>query len=164
MDCQTLAEQAHAAGMQALQAAAPVPMVVVGAGAAYVVEEGVCGFAWVTCKGNTKFGRWAKAAGVARPSIMGGLRINVWEGGQSMARKEAYAQAYAATLRAAGVDAYAHSRMAGELPLAAALDVTGLLWVEAGALTFNDAMILTGLTAAEVADMVYGVMETEVGR
>ena len=111
MDCQTLAEQAHAAGMQALQAAAPVPMVVVGAGAAYVVEEGACGFAWVTCKGNTKFARWAKAAGVARPSIMGGLRINVWEGGQSMARKEAYAHAYAATLRAAGVDAYAHSRM-----------------------------------------------------
>lgn len=111
MDYRNLAAQAHAAGMEALHAAEPTPMVVVGAGASYVIADGVCGFAWVTCKGNTKFGRWAKAAGVARPSIMGGLRIAVHEGGQSMARKEAYAQAYAATLRAAGVEAYAHARM-----------------------------------------------------
>ena len=34
--------------------------------------------------------------------------------------------------------------------------------VEAGALTFADVVMLTGLTAAEVAAMVYDVMETEV--
>ena len=32
--------------------------------------------------------------------------------------------------------------------------------VEVGALTFADVVALTGLTAAEVADMVYDVMET----
>jgi hypothetical protein len=36
--------------------------------------------------------------------------------------------------------------------------------VEAGTLTFADVMGLTGLTAAEVADMVYDVMGTEVTR
>ena len=36
-----------------------------------------------------------------------------------------------------------------------------LAMVEVGALTFADVVMLTGLTAAEVADMVYDVMETE---
>ena len=36
--------------------------------------------------------------------------------------------------------------------------------VEVGALTFADVMVLTGLTAAEVADMVYDATENEVGR
>ena len=73
MDCRNLATQAHAAGMAALHAAEPTPMVVVGAGASYVVTDGVCGFAWVTCKGNTKFGRWAKASVVA--AAVAGLQL-----------------------------------------------------------------------------------------
>lgn len=39
-----------------------------------------------------------------------------------------------------------------------------LAMVEVGALTFADVVMLTGLTAAEVADMVYDAIETEVGR
>ena len=40
-----------------------------------------------------------------------GLSVWVSEGGQSMERKEAYARAYADVLRAAGIEAYAGSRM-----------------------------------------------------
>jgi len=39
-----------------------------------------------------------------------------------------------------------------------------LAMVEAGALTFGDVVAITGLTAAEVADMVHDALETEVGR
>lgn len=34
-----------------------------------------CGFAWVTFPGNTAFGRWAKKAGIASKSYIGGLEV-----------------------------------------------------------------------------------------
>ena len=116
-----LHSKAHAAGMAAGGAHTPRPMGVVAAdifgkplpGAhVEVVESGVCGFAWVTFPGNTSFGRAMKAAGLARKRYEGGLCVWVGEFGQSMERKEAYARAYAAVLREAGIaDAYAGSRM-----------------------------------------------------
>jgi hypothetical protein len=115
-----LHSKAHAAGMAAGGAHTPTPMGVVEAdifgkpkpGAhVEVVHSGVCGFAWVSFKGNTSFGRAMKAAGLARKRYEGGLSVWVSEFGQSMERKEAYARAYAAVLREAGIEAYAGSRM-----------------------------------------------------
>jgi hypothetical protein len=108
--------QAHAAGMAALAAEVPQPMLVLGSrpgGAvqSWVVEGGPCGFAWVSFAGNIPFGRWAKKAGVASSGYPKGLQVWVGEGGQSMARKEAYASAYAMVLRQYGISAYAGSRM-----------------------------------------------------
>lgn len=112
--------KAHEAGMTAGMVARPTPMGVVDAdiygrpkpGAVVeVVDEGVCGFAWVKFAGNTSFGRAMKAAGLARKSYEGGLSVWVGEFGQSMERKEAYARAYAHVLRQHGIDAYAGSRM-----------------------------------------------------
>lgn len=117
-----LVATADAAGTAAGTAATPTPMVVGTAKSlfdnsfdeskpTYFVSEGVCGFASVRFPGNTAFGRWAKASGIARPAYGGGLSVYVRFGGQSLARKEAFARAYAAVLREAGVDAYVESRM-----------------------------------------------------
>lgn len=111
-DFARVSREAHEAGMAAGRACAPAPMVVVDAdGGVYRVPDGVCGFAWVQLKGNTPFGRWAKAIGVADKGYPTGLTIWVHEFGQSMTRKEAYARAYATVLRANGIDAHAASRM-----------------------------------------------------
>lgn len=77
----------------------------------YLINDGVCGFAWVSFKGNTAFGRFMKKTNQASKAYGGGLQVWVGAFGQSMTRKEAYASAYAATLRAAGIDAYPGSRM-----------------------------------------------------
>lgn len=119
---QALWAEADAAGKAAAEACTPRPMLVGTAKGlfddsfdesqpVYYVADGVCGFAWITFKGNTAFGRWAKAAGLARKGYPSGLAYWVRGYGQSMQKKEAYAQAFAATLRAAGVTAYAESRM-----------------------------------------------------
>lgn len=117
---------ADAAGQAAALACTPRPMVVQGYGA---VEGGACGFAWVSMPGNTALGRaiMKEARREAKqrfdslgdPSYMGwskgypkGLSMWVSGYGQSMARKEAYARAYAEVLRNAGHErVYAGSRM-----------------------------------------------------
>jgi hypothetical protein len=74
--------------------------------------EGLCGFAWVTIKGTSAFAKWAKKQGLARPGYPTGLVFWVSEFGQSVARKEAFAKAFAAVLRSQGIEgAYADSRL-----------------------------------------------------
>jgi hypothetical protein len=104
---------ADRAGHAAAKAAEPTPMIVRSGttGEHWIIPGGVCGFAWVEVKGNTAFGRWAKAAGIAHKGYPSGLSIWVSVGGQSMALKEAYASSYADTLRAYGIEANAASRM-----------------------------------------------------
>lgn len=121
-DYAALYAAADAAGKQAADAAVPTP-IVVGEETSpfsgtldyskptYFVSEGLCGFAWVSFKGNTGFGRWAKKTGKAKPAYGGGLQVWISGYGQSITRKEAYAQAFAAVLREAGVTAYAGSRL-----------------------------------------------------
>lgn len=121
-DFAALYAEADAAGKAAAEAAIPVP-IVVGEETSpfsgqvdyskptYFVSEGLCGFAWVNFKGNTAWGRWAKKNGVATPAYGGGLQVWVRGYGQSVTRKEAYADAFAAVLRDNGVDAYAGSRL-----------------------------------------------------
>jgi hypothetical protein len=77
------------------------------------VPEGVCGFAWIAVRPATsRFALWLIRNGFGRrDSYAGGLRINVSQFGQSLQRKEAYAEAFAEVLRAAGFNAYAQSRM-----------------------------------------------------
>jgi hypothetical protein len=78
----------------------------------YFVPEGLCGFASIRFKGNTGFGRWAKANGLAEKSYSGGLYYWVSGYGQSYERKSAYASAFAATLQSGGIsDAYSESRL-----------------------------------------------------
>jgi hypothetical protein len=113
--------KAMAAGMAAGNAAAPVPMVVAQAdifgkplpdAKRYFVPDGVCGFAWVVVRpGNSPFANWGKKAKLLSPNYGGGVKYWVGEFGQSMQRKEAFADAFAAVLSEAGINAYANSRM-----------------------------------------------------
>ncbi len=76
------------------------------------VPEGVCGFAWVNVPGNTRFGRYLKKQGLAKPdSYLGGVTLWVHDFGQSYERKLAYASAYADTLSSAGVRGTAQGRL-----------------------------------------------------
>ncbi len=78
----------------------------------YYVADGVCGFAWIWFKGNTKFGRWAKKNGLAKSWYPTGLAIWVSEFGQSYERKMAYAREFAKVLNEYGIkDAYASGRL-----------------------------------------------------
>lgn len=79
----------------------------------YAVPEGPCGFAWINVRpGNSRFANWLKRQGIgSTDSYAGGVTVSVRAFGQSMTRKEAYANAFAAVLRDAGINAYASSRM-----------------------------------------------------
>jgi hypothetical protein len=116
--------KAHEAGMAAGNACNPTPMIVgtpktlFGTELDYTkpverVEGGVCGFAWINVKPATSgFAKWLKKTGKVRSvSYYGGYDIWVGLFGQSMARKEAYADAFARVLSDAGIKAYSMSRM-----------------------------------------------------
>jgi hypothetical protein len=109
---EALFAKAHAAGMAAGEACQPTPMMVSEAnyltgkpeGQSWYVPEGACGFAWVKVRpGNKGFGHWLNKTGKARASYQGGVQVRVGQFGQSIARKEAYASAFAEVLQAAGV-------------------------------------------------------------
>lgn len=118
---QAIFNKAHKAGMEAANAVQVTPMIVVEHESpvddnspikqAWKVESGVCGFAWVVIKGNTKFGRWASKKGLAGKGYPTGLNIWVRDFGQSYTRKNAYAQAFANVLQDNGITAYAQSRL-----------------------------------------------------
>ena len=120
---QELFDKAHKNGMTAGNNCTPRPMIVGSPTSpfgndidktkkVYKVEGGVCGFAWVHFAGNMPFGRWAKKKGLASKDYPNGLCVWVREFGQSMTRKEAYADAFAKILRDEGnITAYARSRM-----------------------------------------------------
>ena len=123
-EMKALYEKAHEAGMEALGATRPTPMIVGSekgfmsgkldtSKPLYHVAEGPCGFAWVNIKpGNSRFARYLKERNLARrDSYYGGVSVWVREGGQSVERKSAYAYAFARVLGNAGINAYANSRM-----------------------------------------------------
>lgn len=78
-----------------------------------IVEDGVCGFAWINIKpARGKFVNYLKKIGMGRSdSYYGGYTVWVTEYGQSMERKEAYARAFAKVLQDYGMKAYGMSRM-----------------------------------------------------
>lgn len=105
---------AHRAGMAAGMAAQPDPMTVVDGttGTAWTVPDGPCGFAWINIPARGSFARWALDCGLMRKScVEPGAFLRVHEFGQSVARKAAYAKAYAEHLSRAGIDATYGSRL-----------------------------------------------------
>lgn len=84
----------------------------------YQVNEGVCGFGWVSVKpGGSRFARWLIKEGYgSTDSYAGGVRISLWKlcgdrQSQSLARWEAAAYAVAEVLREGGITAYGESRI-----------------------------------------------------
>lgn len=134
-DYRPLLRQADDAGVAAMEATRPTPMVVYEAdgltdqpkpgGQSWYVPEGPCGFAWVTIRpATTGFARWLKRyrfhaerpvleaeGGHWGKAYYGGYQFWVWRGGQSYELKLAYANAYAEVLREAGIDAYPGGRL-----------------------------------------------------
>lgn len=118
-----LHEAADRAGNEAALVCTPVPMVVVQHANALddnspvvyreVVEGGPCGFAWVVVRpGTCSFARWAmKNVSGAHKNYRGGVGLWCHLSTQSMEIKEAYCRAYAKVLCAAGINAYAQSRL-----------------------------------------------------
>jgi hypothetical protein len=118
-----LMRAAHAAGMAAGAAAVPPVMIVrrhenplddsSPVANEWIVPDGPCGFAWVTIRpANSRAARvMAEELGARTNSYEGGMMLWVSAFNQSMARKEAYAAAFAEVLRAEGIRAYAGSRM-----------------------------------------------------
>ena len=138
-----LMKKGHQAGMVAAEGTPVTPMVVtehpdmLPAGKkpqTWVVDEGVCGFAWLEIHPATgAFPKWVKnnahrftgewykdkyynngLAGMdftVRKGHPTGLRMGVQLFGQGMTRKAAYAAGFANVLREAGINAYANNRM-----------------------------------------------------
>jgi hypothetical protein len=114
---------AYTAGMDSMTNATIVPMVVgtpttpLGSDIdeskpVYVVEGGPCGFAWVNIRpARGTFVSWLKKNKIGGKAYEGGYNIWVHEGGQSLARKEAFGRAFAKVLKSYGVSAYCSSRM-----------------------------------------------------
>jgi len=121
---QEIYTEAHSAGMAAGHGCTPTPMVV-GTPTTplgddidytkdtYYVSDGLCGFAWINIKpARGKFVTWLKKASIGRSdSYYGGYTIWVSEFGQSVARKENYARAFAKVLGDNGITAYNMSRL-----------------------------------------------------
>jgi len=123
--------EAVKAGEDALNKCEPTPMVVEKhtnmlndnspVEKAWCVPDGVCGFAWISLKANTPSNRSflndMKRAGFLgehgkfSKSYNGGYQYWVSQGGQSMQKKEAFAHAFADTLRKYGITCYVQSRM-----------------------------------------------------
>jgi len=121
---QTIYDEAHKAGMDALDAMKPVPMIVGDAVGlfgnqidpskpTYYVADGVCGFAWVNVRdGRKPFTKWLVKKGYGRKDdYYKGVTVWVRAGNQSMQKKEAYARAMAGVFSKYGIDCYADSRM-----------------------------------------------------
>lgn len=115
--------EAFAAGMAAGNACNPVPMTVVEAdpisggkldgGKSWYVADGACGFAWVKFYGlgNSSFAKYLVKKGIASKAYPSGLQIWISAFNQSIARKEACAEAMAEVFNKHGFKAYACSRM-----------------------------------------------------
>lgn len=112
-EMQRIFDVAMHAGLNAGNAVNPTPMHLRGGGKSFVVSEGACGFAWVTIRpANCRFANFLKKKGLARNAYGGGVQIWISAHGQSIARKEAHADAMAEVIRSAGIErCYAGSRL-----------------------------------------------------
>jgi len=120
--------KAREAGLKAVEACRPIPMVVqevdlfdtpIPGSKPEFVADGVCGFAWVKIRpANSVFAKYLRTLPRTEEyltpdvdSYAGGLTVWVIIGNQSMQIKEAYATAMAKVLSDNGIRAYADSRM-----------------------------------------------------
>ena len=121
--CEKVLERAHLMGMDAGRSVGVNPMVVgtptelMGndidySKKTYFVESGVCGFAGVVIKpARGKFVSYLKSLDMGYKHYYGGWYVSVREFGQSLTRKEAYAEAFAKVLSEVGMRCYVDSRM-----------------------------------------------------
>lgn len=121
-EMQALFELAQDAGRAAARGTTPTPMVVqervspLNDSSAirreWVVDDGPCGFAWVTIRpGTSRFARFLTRKGLARSAYGGGVQVSIRDYNQSLMRKSAHASAMARVLRENGIDAWDDSRM-----------------------------------------------------
>ena len=110
--------EAHELGIKAAEAIRDkiTPMVVENTrtGERWTVPEGPCGFAQVRFAARSGFAKWIRRTGRGSlDSYWGGIRISIFEYGQSMQLKEAYGRAVAQHLRDTKVagDAYCTSQL-----------------------------------------------------
>ena len=118
-----LFDRAHHAGLRAGHESTPTPMVVGSPStpfgsdidwnkSTYHVSDGVCGFAGVVIKpARGKFVSFLKSKDLGWKHYYGGFYMTCREFGQSLARKEAYCEAFAKVLGEAGMRCYVDSRM-----------------------------------------------------
>ena len=118
-----LLETAHLMGMDAGRRVGVTPMVVGSPSTplgsdidyskkTYFVEGGVCGFAGVVIKpARGKFVSYLKSIGMGHKHYYGGYYVSVRAFGQSMTRKEAFAEAFAKVLGESGISCYVDSQM-----------------------------------------------------
>ena len=120
-------EEAEAAGIAALEKCVPEPMGVTDGVQSWVIPDGECGFAWVTvqCKGmGLQFVNALKRLGMAsadincfdpgvvwKKGVYRGYQYWVHHGNQSVAKKEAYAEAFGAVLRTHNIPCTSGSRL-----------------------------------------------------
>ena len=115
-------KEAQKAGHKALEEAIPTPMIVNQHNnmlndnspvvKSYYVSEGACGFAWIEIHpARGGFVNWCRKNNIGSKGYYGGWHIWVFEGGQSIDRKECYAKAARGVLRKYGIDASYNSRL-----------------------------------------------------
>jgi hypothetical protein len=111
---QDIINKANKAGKEAVNKLNVIPMVVENkeTGKQWFVEDGACGFAWVSLHPATSsFARWIKKQGIGSKGYGSGLKIWIDDYNQSIQKKETYAKAYAEILRDSGYKAYSGSRL-----------------------------------------------------
>ena len=111
-----LLKQAEAAGLKAGLESSPNPVTFkdTHTGQTYDSAEGSCGFAWVNISpARGKFVNHLKKIGKGYTSYQGGYNVPAGgvELGQSITRKEAYAEAFAKVLQDWGIKCYVSSRL-----------------------------------------------------
>lgn len=113
-------DRASGAAAEAWRTCQPDPMLVTdqARGQAWIVSEGVCGFANVVVRpGGSSFARWLSKHGLARPHYYGGLSVSIYDlcadsrSSQSYDRKVAAARAAARVLNEGGVKASVDARL-----------------------------------------------------
>jgi hypothetical protein len=123
-EAKALFTKADAAGMAAIAACTPVPMIVGSAKSLfsnemdpnkpqYFVADGVCGFAWIEIRPSRGgIATWMKENGYGRYDDYRRCHyMSARENSQSMQKKEAYCHAFADVMRDAGIDCSTASRM-----------------------------------------------------
>ena len=111
-----LLKQAETAGLKAGLEIVPTPVYFkdTHTGQTYDSADGACGFAHVNISpARGKFVNYLKKIGKGHKSYQGGWDywVSSQELGQSITRKEAYADAFAKVLKEWGINCYATSRL-----------------------------------------------------
>lgn len=108
MEFQELHNVAHEAGKLAAKLCVPDQFQWSAEGSNATETHPECGCAWVCFAGNTAWGRWAKAQGIASRGVYKGLEMSDgidWDD-QSMQVREKYCLAYQDILTAVGISSY----------------------------------------------------------